>query len=262
MSNTSPTIIQLNRFPIKGLSAERLKTVMLAEEEGFPGDRLFGFARFNSGFDPKNPKPLPKDRFVVLLKVAGLAGLKTVFHDESQVLEIANKDEVEVFDMRDPEQSAAAARFLDEKLNLPDSEPPTFVSSAPHRFTDVSVVSPQMMSAISVINLNSVRDFEARVGANIHVDRFRANIVVDGLPPYQELEAMDATLTFGDVSFRILSRTKRCAATEVNPDTAERDLKIPYLLRKELGHMDMGVYVEVASGGTLNAGQVGVLQMP
>jgi hypothetical protein len=43
----------------------------------------------------------------------------------------------------------------------------------------------------------------------------------------------------------------------VNPQTAERDLKVPYLLRKHLGHMDMGVYVEVVEGGDLRAGEAG-----
>ncbi|MEP2639987.1 MOSC domain-containing protein [Roseobacter sp.] len=257
MSDTPLTIKELNRFPVKGLSAEPLTSVDLVAGEGMPGDRLFGFARFNSGFDPKDPKPLPKDRFVVLLKVAGLAGLQTTFDDTTQQLEIASTQTPQTFDMRDPAASVAAARFLHETLGLADPEPPRFVSSAPHRFTDVSVVSPQMMNAISVLNLNSVRDLEERVGAAIHPARFRANIVIDGLPPYAELDAVGEVLEFGDVSFRILSRTKRCAATEVNPETAERDLKIPYLLRKELGHMDMGVYVEVVSGGTVKTAQNG-----
>lgn len=259
MTDTPLTIAQLNRYPIKGLSAERLDTVTLSAGEGFPGDRLFGFARFNSGFDPKNPKPLPKDRFVVLLKVAGLAGLETAFRDDGEILEIQNEDPRRTFDMRDPAQSVAAAKFLHDRLDLSDPEPPSFVSAAPHRFTDVSVVSLQMMNAISVLNLNSVRDLETRIGHDIHPDRFRANVVIDGLPPYAELDSIDHVLSFGSVSFHILSRTKRCAATEVNPDTAVRDLKIPYLLRKELGHMDMGIYVEVISDGTLSIGQSGHL---
>jgi len=259
VTETSITIKELNRFPVKGLSAEPLSSVRLIA--GMLGDRLFGFARFNSGFDPNDPKPLPKDRFVVLLKIAGLAGLRTSFHDETQQLEIRGGDDTQTFDMRDPGASDAAARYLHRVLRLPDPHPPTFVSAAPHRFTDVSVVSPQMMNAISVLNLSSVRDMENRIGAKIDPDRFRANVVIDGLPPYAELDAVGGVLNFAEVSLRILSRTKRCAATEVNPQTAERDLKIPYLLRRELGHMDMGVYVEVLSGGDLNVGQGGVLQL-
>lgn len=254
---TRITIKKLSRFPVKGLSAEPLDAVALLPGEGIPGDRLFGFARYNSGFDPANPEPLPKERFVVLVKEAALAGLQTRFDPQSRRLEITSKGRRHSFETRTPAGRKKAAQFLYETLGLTDPEPPVFVSSAPHRFTDVSVVSPQMMSAISVVNLASVRALGERLGTDVHPARLRANIELDGLDPFSELEAVGSTLTFGDVTLRILLRTKRCAATEVNPLTAERDLKLPYLLQKELGHTDMGVYVEVVSGGTLRLGQTG-----
>lgn len=261
MTDGNLRIVELNRYPVKGLSAETMDRMILSAGEGIPGDRLFGFARYNSGFDPQDPQPLPKDRFVVLLKEAGLAGLKTRFDAATHSFEIASGGTVRQFDMNDTEARLGAAQFLHETLQLSDPEPPVFVSSAPHRFTDVSVVSPQMMSAISVLNLASVRDMESRIGARIDPARFRANIVIDGLPPFAELDAIGSVLAFGGISLRILSRTKRCAATEVNPETAERDLNIPYLLRKHLGHMDMGVYVEVAHAGTLRISLKGKLSV-
>ena len=255
MSNLS--IVRLNRYPIKGLSSEPMRTVTLRAGDGIPGDRLFGFARYNSGFDMQNPRPLPKDRFVVLLNEAALAGIQTDFEIESQALEINANGKIRRFDMRESEDREKAAEFLSSEIDLKDPEPPKFVSSAPHRFTDVSVVSPQMMNAISVLNLASVKELGEQLNAEIHPARFRANIEIDGLPSFAELDAIGSVLRFGDVELKILSRTKRCAATEVNPKTAERDLKIPYLIRKLMGHMDMGVYVEVVSGGTLTVGQTG-----
>jgi len=245
------------RFPVKGLSEEPVTAVTLSAGEGMPGDRLFGFARYNSGFDPENPQPLPKENFVVLLNEAGLAGLQTRFDSATQTLSIATHDQSRRFDMRDAAEKVDAASFLSDVLHLSDPELPGFVSSAPHRFTDVSVISPAMMNAISVLNLASVRAFEAQIGEAVHPARFRANLVIDGVPAYAELEGVGALFTLGSVTFRIISRTKRCAATEVNPETAERDLKVPYLLRKHLGHMDMGVYVEVVEGGDLRRGDLG-----
>lgn len=259
MHDTPLTLSRLSRFPVKGLSAEPLNSVTLTANEGLPGDRLFGFARYNSGFDPQNPRPLDKQRFVVLVKEAALAGLQTRFDAGTQLLEIIAQGKTHRFDTQSPTGRSEAALFLHEVLGLTDPEPPVFVSAEPHRFTDVSVVSPQMMNAISVLNIASVKALGARLGTEIHPARFRANIEIDGLPPYAELEAVGATLSFGDVVLRILSRTQRCAATEVNPQTAERDLKLPYLLRKELGHADMGVYVEVVAGGVLHLGQAGRL---
>ena len=93
-----------------------------------------------------------------------------------------------------------------------------------------------------------------RLGETIDPLRFRANIAVEGLPAWSELDSVGRVISCGDVRLKILLRTKRCAATEVNPQTAERDLRLPYLLRKTLGHMDMGVYAEVLTGGSLAIG--------
>ena len=41
---------------------------------------------------------------------------------------------------------------------------------------------------VSLINLESLRDFEARSGLTIDHERFRANIIIDGMKPFQELE--------------------------------------------------------------------------
>jgi uncharacterized protein len=48
---------------------------------------------------------------------------------------------------------------------------------------------------------------------------------------------------------RVISPITRCAATQVNPVTAERDLDIV----AALGHTNMGVYAEVVAGGKIAA---------
>ncbi|GFE64939.1 MOSC domain-containing protein [Litoreibacter roseus] len=249
------TIKRIQRFPIKGLSPEGLDNVTLHPGEGVPGDRMYGFARHGSGFDPENPKPLPKDRFVVLLNQAGLAGVHSTFSPDTSELSVVAGGAKHVFDMSAKPGRDSAAAWLADHLKLQDEIPPNFVSAAPHRFTDVSVVSPQMMNAISIINRASVRDLEVRLGTKVDPARFRGNLELDGLPPWWELENIDAILQMGDVKLQLIMRTKRCAATEVNPTTAERDLRLPYLLRKELGHMDMGAYAQVIEGGILQVGQ-------
>ncbi len=259
MTHSGITLEQLNRFPVKGFSAEPLNVVNLNIGEGVPGDRLFGFARFDSGFDPNNPKPLPKDRFVVLANESGLARLETKFDLNSKTLTITENGRRHDFAMQETAERERAAEYIRQTLQLSGVLPPRFVSSFPHRFTDVSVVSPTMMNAVSILNLASVREFEKRIGSTIHPDRFRSNAVIDGLLPFAELDAVGSVLTIGEVQLRILSRTKRCAATEVNPNSSERDLRVPYLLRQQMGHTDMGVYAEVIKGGCLHLGDAGHL---
>lgn len=248
------TVQRLQRFPVKGMSAEPLDAVEFEASKGVPGDRLYGFARHGSGFDPAAPKPLPKENFVVLVNMARLAGLKSSFDADRQVLRIEIDGRPRTYDVGQNSGRANAAQFLFEWLELNDPEPPQFVSAAPHRFTDVSVYSEQMMQAVSVLNLASVRDLEQRIGTPVDPARFRANIEIDGLPAWAELDAVGARLVGDGLTLTVLKRTQRCAATEVNPATSERDLRIPYLLRKEMGHLDMGIYAEVTTGGRLAVG--------
>ena len=52
----------------------------------------------------------------------------------------------------------------------------------------------------------------------------------------------------------MISPITRCAATQVNPATAERDLDIVAALGRVFGHTDMGVYAEVLASGEVAVG--------
>ena len=56
------------------------------------------------------------------------------------------------------------------------------------------------------------------------------------------------------VRLKVTSRTVRCVATNVDPQTGLRDLSLPKALMEGLGHADCGVYAEVLAGGALRAG--------
>ena len=251
----APRVVSLHRYPIKGMSAESLERVSLSAGRGFPHDRAWGFARHGTDFDPARPKPLPKKRFLMLARDERLAALDARFDPETLTLAIEEAGE-EVFraDMGTEHGREAAGAFLARALELGDDRPPRFVSAGEHRFTDVSVVSETMMHAVSLVNLASLRELAKRVGRAIEPERFRANIVVDGLEPWSELELVGREIEIAGVRMRALLRTQRCAATEVSPATATRDLRVPRLIAEHFGHPDMGVYLEVLGEGTLAPG--------
>jgi uncharacterized protein YcbX len=250
------TIEILSHYPIKGLSGQALPQVVLSKGNGFPLDRAFGFARPNSGFEPANPVPIPKTKFVVLARDAGLAKLQTNYDGDKNELRISHSGSSTLFDLSALEGRKAAANHLSDHLDLPTEQHPTLYSAAPHRFTDISVVSPQLMNAVSLINRDSVVSFAEQIGQPVDEKRFRGNIVFSGLPAFSELDWVDQNLQIGEAQLKVVMRTKRCAATEVNLQTGERDLKIPKLLRQNYGHFDMGIYAEVVKGGVVRSGDV------
>ena len=121
------------------------------------------------------------------------------------------------------------------------------LESPGHSFSDVA------RKVVSIINLASVRAIENMVGAPVHPLRFRANLYVEGWPAWHEFDLLDQTLAIGDIRLKVVKRIVRCAAVNVDPDTAQRDLAIPQALQRRLGHADCGIYAEVITGGTISA---------
>jgi uncharacterized protein YcbX len=84
--------------------------------------------------------------------------------------------------------------------------------------------------------------------------RFRANIYFDGLSAWSEHDWIDSEIAIGPARLRVISPITRCAATQVNPATAERDLDIVAALVDSFDHTNMGVYAEVVAGGEIAVG--------
>ncbi len=244
-----PRITDIYRYPVKGLSAERLERVTLAPGEGLPLDRAYALALGTTPFDPGAPRPLPKTRFLMLMRNERLAALKTSYDEASGVLSIIREGaEVARGNLGEPGGRAAIERFFATYVGAQAHGAPRLVHAPGHSFADVGI------KLVSLINLASVAALEATVGRPVHPLRFRANFYFDGAEPWEEWQWIGRELGLGAARLRVVDRTTRCAATEVNPETAERDLLVRAALASAYGHMDMGVYAEVVAGGEVAAG--------
>jgi uncharacterized protein YcbX len=245
-------IASLQRYPVKGLSPEPLQQAALAKGGYFPGDRLFAIENGPAGFDPTNPQHQPKIKFLMLMRNESLARLKTRYLDAITTLFIEEGGrEVARGDLSTREGRLAIEAFFRRFMPKELRGPPK-VLSAPQdfRFTD------SRRGFVSLINLSSVREIETVVGAPIDPLRFRGNIHLEGLEPWQEFDLVGRVLTApSGVRLKILKRIERCAATNVDPATGIRDLEIPRRLMEAYGHFDCGVYAEVLTGGVLARGE-------
>ena len=61
-------------------------------------------------------------------------------------------------------------------------------------------------------------------------------------------------IEIGPARLHVFERTQRCAATNVDPTTAHRDLDIPATLQRHWGHTNFGVYARVIKGGSVRPG--------
>ena len=252
MSPIQPAqIASLYRYPVKGLSPEPLPRVALRVGETLPADRRYAVENGPSGFDPLAPVWMPKSYFLMLMRDERLAGLRSHFEDDRNLLTIRkNGTVVARGDLESVEGRAAIEAFFATNFGGELKGPPKVISGGGHSFSDVA------RKVVSIINLGSVAAIESIIGLPVHPLRFRANLYVSGWPAWHEFELLGQTLAIGDARLKVVKRITRCAAINVDPESAARDLDLPPTMMRCLGHNECGIYAEVTAGGTIGVGDV------
>ncbi len=249
-------IAEIYRYPVKGLSAEKLTRVGLDIGQCLPHDRRFAIALGTTEFDPADPQWLSKSHFIMLMRDEALARLNTGFDPETGLLTISQNGKTSLCErLTTPGGARRIADYYRDFLGDPTKGELRVVEAPGHAFADARrKPNASTDKYVSLINLASIRDFEAKIGAVVEPIRFRANIYFDGLPAWEEQGWMEQAITVGSARLRVISPITRCAATEVNPRTAERDISVVTELMRHFGHNIMGIYAEVIAAGEIAVG--------
>ena len=230
--------------------------VVLAPGKCLPHDRRFAIALGSTRFDPEHPEWLPKTHFIMLMRDETLAQLRTRFDAESGVLAIAENDRVLLHaQITAPTGCELVAEFFTNFLGDATIGPLRVVEAPGHAFADARrKPNATTDKYISLINRASLAALEAVIGVPVDPLRFRANIYFDGASPWSELDWIGSEISIGAARLRVISPITRCAATQVNPATTQRDLDIVAALGRSFDHANMGVYAEVVAGGEIAVG--------
>jgi uncharacterized protein YcbX len=241
-----PRVAALYRYPVKGLSGEKLSEVDLAVGATFPMDRAFALENGPSGFDPNAPAWQPKIKFLCLMKNARLAALSSRYDDVTGILTIERDGELQATgDLATSGGRLAIERFFEGYIADEKRGAIRLLAATGHSFSDLA------QKVVSIINLESLADLERSLGRAIHPLRFRGNLYVKGLAPWSEFKLVGKRLKMGSTELKILKPIVRCAATEVDPETAARDLDVPKALYRHIGESDCGIYAEVVRAGRI-----------
>ena len=252
-------LVDILRYPVKGLSAEKLDRVELTNGQGLPHDRRFAIARGAIEFDSAKPAWLRKTNFYMLMRNASLARLLTRFDAQSGTLTICqDSSEVARADIATPSGRAHMEQFFAEFFGDEATDgAPRILEATDHMFGDAShKEGADSDKYVSLVGLESIRALEQHTGGTVDPIRFRANLYVEGTAPWEEFSWVGKTISAGTAQLRVLAPITRCAATQVNPTTAERDLNVPKALQQGFDHIHMGVYAEVIRGGEVKLGDI------
>lgn len=242
-------IEHIYRYPVKGLTAEALAETHLEPGETLPGDRRFALAHGDAPFDETQPQWLQKRHFACLMLDERLAALHTSWDERRGVLLIHTPGAAPFAgDTSTAAGRAAIAAHLAALLGGRMRGQPRFVTADGHSFSD------HRAKVVSLINLASLAELERAMGRPLDPLRFRANIYFSGAPAWSEFGWIGRRIEAGAATLAVTRRIDRCAATEVNPVTAERDCDPVAGLRAAFGHGDLGVYARVMAGGRVAVG--------
>lgn len=236
----------IHRHPVKGLGDQSLSRIELEAGRPAPWDRVWAVAHDRSAFNPLEPEWTASLNFVITTTCPALAQVSGGYDEAEGRLRFRHPalGETDVDPDREPD---ALARWLAPIAGPSGPGPYRLVRLEPgralHDFPDTH---------LSIGNLASLRALETAAGRTLEPRRFRMNLWLDGLAPWEELGWTRCAI--GPVRLKITARARRCAATHASPRTGAQDVEVTRLLHALLGHRDFGVYAQVTAGGAVAVG--------
>ncbi len=234
----------LFRYPVKSLGIEPLSETPLTAGHPMPGDRAFAM-RHQAGTQEDGWQSCRN--FLQVTAGPALAAIRATTGADGR-LTLTHPDRPDL--TFDPMTEGAILVDWVHPL-WPESRPePAQLVKAP----DETGMSDNGLPQVSLLNLSSLRALSQKVGQPLEVERFRGNIVFDGLAPWEEFDMLGKRVQVGAVTLEVTERIERCRATEANPTTGKRDASTLRALNDGWGHQDFGVYASVVKGGPVKIG--------
>jgi len=241
-------VAEIWRHPVKSLGAERVAGTVLAAGRTMPWDRVWALAHAKTRFDFDAPAWQSFQSFL-RGSIAPLFAAVSARVDETSgriAFQHPRLGELEI----DPDDPADWTRFVDWVRPLcPEGPGPLALARVPGRgMTDTDFPS------VSIKSLASLRALSQRMGVELTPRRFRGNIWLDGMAPWEEFDWIGREIAIGSARLRVVERVVRCNLTKTNPETGIRDADTLGTLQAAYGHKDFGVYCEVIEGGAVAEG--------
>jgi uncharacterized protein YcbX len=233
------------RHPIKGHGREELASVLLSAGACLPFDRHWAVAHeaatLTGGW-------VPCANFARGAKAPTLMAITSSLDEATRRITLRHPDRPDLTFR--PDEAADLPAFLDwvAPLAPPDRAQPARIVSVGRGMTDSDFPS------VAILSLASLRDLSARMGHDLSIHRWRGNLWLDGLEPWEEWGWIGRTIRVGEAELRIEERITRCRATSADPASGVIDADTLAGLQQAYGHQDFGLYATVVRGGTIATG--------
>ena len=249
------TISSIHYCPVKSLSFQTIKSCNIKKDLGMLNDRLFAFSR---GVDlekakliEQNPNERKLNDLLTLKNSPVLNKYNFSYSNNKLSLNLSDKEIISISPDNQEERSLLANKLVELENSL--SKPIFLLKNNEFPFFDTSN-SNKVFNSISLINLNSIVDFEKKINKKVEFQRFRANFYIDGIQAWEERNWIGKIIKINNISFKVEKNIPRCVAINLQPKTEKITNNMLQSLKKTYNHYDMGIYLTALNDGDIKIG--------
>ena len=241
--------------PVKSLSFQNVDSCEIKKNLGILDDRMFAFSRIidakKAELIEKNPNERNLNNFLTLKNSPVLNKYNFIHKNNKLSLMLNDKELISIITDNIEQRSTLINKLVELESSL--LKPISLLQNNKFPFYDTSN-SNKVFNSISLINLNSIKDFEKKINKKIEFQRFRANFYIDGIEAWEERNWIAKTIKINDVSFKVEKNIPRCVAINLKPKTDNNTLNLLQSLKKTYNHFDMGIYLRSLNDGEVKTG--------
>jgi len=255
----SATISSINYCPVKSVSFQTIEKCEIKKNIGIIGDRVFAFAKDLDQEQAKLFEKNPDERkgkwnkVLTLKNSPALNKYNFIFKDEKLTLTLKDQEILTIDINQLSERETLSSKIVELESSL--KQPIVLMKNNEFPFFDTSISNKvDFVNSVSLLNIQSINDFQKKIDKEIEPSIFRGNICIDGIEPWKEREWIGKTIKIKNVSFKVEKNIPRCVAINLKPQTDDNSFNLLQSLKKTYNHFEMGIYLTVLDDGKINMG--------
>ncbi|MDA7552494.1 MOSC domain-containing protein [Candidatus Pelagibacter sp.] len=255
----SAIISSINYCPVKSVSFQTIEKCEIKKDVGIIGDRIFAFAKDLEAdkallFEKSPEERKGKWNKVLTLKNSPVLNKYNFLFKENKLsLTFKDKEILTINASELSERQLLSNKIIELENSL--KEPIVLMTNEESPFFDTSISNKvDFINSVSLINVQSINDFQKKIDKKVEISRFRGNICIDGIKPWKEREWIGKTIKINNISFKVEKNIPRCVAINLKPTTDDNSLNLLQLLKKNYNHFEMGIYLTALDDGKINLG--------
>jgi len=236
-----------------------IESCKIKKNIGIIGDRVFAFAK---NLDLEQAKLFEKNpderkgkwnKILTLKNSPALNKYNFLFKDQKLTLTLKNQEILTIDINQLSEREALSKKIIELENSL--EQPIVLMQNNQFPFFDTSISNKvDFVNSVSLLNVQSINDFEKKINKKIEASIFRGNICIDGIKPWKEREWIGKIIKINNVSFKVEKNIPRCVAINLKPQTDDNSFNLLQSLKKTYNHFDMGIYLTALNEGKIEVG--------